>query len=110
MPKVPRTFKRISYIALAFVKTGADTPPAEAYLINLSYGGVAVYTQSNLDGQVEITILHEDHKGKTSAETLWGNVAWKRKLGILNVCGIEFGNLNPEDHAVTMSLMEELLR
>jgi hypothetical protein len=110
MKKTPRTFKRLSYIALAVVKTGPETPPAEAYVVNLSYGGVAVYTKADLAGQVEITLLHEKGPGRTAAETLWGHVAWNRKLGSMNACGIEFGNLNPEDHGVTMSLMEKYLK
>jgi len=108
--KTPRTFKRASYIALAAVRNESAAAPIEAHVVNLGFGGVAVYTRADLNGQVEVTLFHEDRTGKTVTETLWGNLAWKRTVGSLNACGIEFGNLNPEDHAVTLALMESLLK
>ncbi|HEX9758147.1 MAG TPA: PilZ domain-containing protein [Nitrospiria bacterium] len=110
LKKTPRTFKRISYIALASLKTPTQSTPIEAYIINFSYGGVAIYTKEDFEGQVEITLYLEGNGGKTVAETLWGNVAWKRNVGSMTAWGIEFGNLNPQDHSVTMALMEELLK
>jgi len=73
-------------------------------------GGVAIYTKEDFEGQIEITLFLDGGEGKTVAETLWGNVAWKKKVGSMTAWGIEFGNLNPQDHRVTMSLMEELLK
>lgn len=108
--KTPRVFKRVSYIALASVKTGSGVSPIEAYVINFSYGGVAIYSKEELEGQVEITLYLENGKGETIPETLWGNVAWKKKVGSLIASGIEFGNLNPQDHSLTMAIMEELLK
>ena len=110
MPKkTPRTFKRASYIALATVKPKPMAPPIEAHVINFGYGGVAIYTKAFLEGLMEITLYLEDDKGKPVSETLWGKVAWKKKLGSLQAYGIEFGNLNPENHRITLSLMEDLL-
>jgi hypothetical protein len=108
--KTPRTFKRASYIALASVRTGSTGMPVEAHVVNLGFGGVAVYTRADLAGQVEVTLFHADGKGKTVTETIWGKLAWKRPVGSLMACGIEFGNLNPEDHPVTLSLMEAILK
>ena len=107
--KFPRTFKRLSYIAEALVKANKTAAPSEAHVINLSYGGAAIYTRADLKGQVEITLFLKNEAGQTVAETLWGNVVWKREMGSLNAIGLEFGNLNPKDHSITMSLMEQLL-
>ena len=108
--KTPRTFKRASYIALAAVRNQSTTAPIEAHVVNIGFGGVAVYTRAELGGQIEVTLFHEEVKGKTITETLWGQLAWKKTVGSLNACGIEFGNLNPEDHAVTLALLEALLK
>lgn len=112
MPKKsPRTFKRLSYIALAFIKKNSTAAPAEAYVINISYGGVAIYTQAELEGQVEITLFHEEEGEKRAlAETLGGTIAWRRPVGRIIACGIEFGNLNPDDHPVTMAVLEKFLK
>lgn len=108
--KTPRTFKRLSYIALAFVKKHSEAAPTEAQVINLSYGGIAIYSREVLDGQVEVSVFYEDEGDKTVTEHLWGKIAWKKKVGSMIAYGVEFGNLNPEDHRITMSLMEDLLK
>jgi hypothetical protein len=108
--KTPRTFKRASYIALASVRNESNATPSEAHVVNIGFGGVAVYTRADLSGQVEVTLFHADGRGKTVTETIWGRLAWKRTVGSLNACGIEFGNLNPQDHAVTLALMESILK
>ncbi len=108
--KTPRVFRRISYIALASLKVEGKGSPIEAYVINFSYGGVAFYTVEDFEGQVQITLFLDDEKGELVVETLWGKIAWKRKVGSMNAWGVEFGNLNPQDHWITMSLMAELLK
>lgn len=111
MPKKkPRLFRRLSYIAQAVVKSDFRRSPVEAHVINIGYGGMAIYVRGRLEGQIDITIFHEDENGKTVAETLLGNAAWNKALGSMTACGIEFGNLNPQDHGYTMSIIEEFIK
>lgn len=111
MPKKrPRLFRRLSYVAQAVVKTDSRRGPVEAHVINIGYGGMAIYVRGKLEGQIEITIFHEDEHGQTIAETLLGNIAWTKVLGSLTACGIEFGNLNPQDHSYTMTVIEEFIK
>jgi hypothetical protein len=109
--KSPRTFKRLPYIALALIKTDVTAVPVEAYVVNLGYGGIAVYSNAELTGQLEITLFHEEEQARRAVtEILWGTVAWQKPVGTMTAYGIEFGNLNPDDHPITMSIVEKFVK
>ena len=105
-----RQFKRASFIALADIRPNPQSPPSEAYVINFSQGGIAIYSKELLQGRAEMTLYLFDDNGRPVAETIWGKVAWKKKIGSLYAVGLRFVGLNSRDHSLTIAAMDEALR
>jgi c-di-GMP-binding flagellar brake protein YcgR len=101
-----RKKKRISMIAAAAVRPSPSGPPIEAYIINISYGGLGLYVKEPLEGRVQTAISLRVGTGKRVTETVWGNVTWKNPVGSSYAVGISFEGLNPKDHRVLLSYLE----
>jgi Tfp pilus assembly protein PilZ len=82
-------------------------PPMEAYSINVSDGGICLYTRQMLPVGTEVTIklFYLDGTGEKSFETLEGTVRWYRPVGQMYGVGIEFKALDSIAHPILTSLL-----
>jgi hypothetical protein len=101
---------RVSMVAAAVVKPNMLDSQIEAYMINLSYGGAGIYVKVPLDGRVQLVISLRIGMGKPVAESVWGNVIWKRPVGSKYAVGIAFEGLNPKDHQMLLSFLDRAVR
>jgi len=101
-----RKKKRVNMIAAAVVRPSPSGPPIEAYIINISHGGLGMYVKEPLDGRVQTTINLRVGTNKRVTETVWGHVTWKKPVGLSYAIGISFEGLNPKDHGVLLSFLE----
>ncbi len=100
-----RKKRRISLIATAVVRQSPSGPPTEAYVINISYGGVGLYVKDSLQGRVQTTINLRVGANKRVPVTVWGQVTWKKSVGMMYAVGISFEGLNPKNHRVLLSYL-----
>ena len=101
-----RKKKRVSMIAAAVIRPSPSGPPIEAYIINISYGGLGLYVKEPLEGRVQTAISLRVGTGKRVTETVWGHVTWKKPVGSSYAVGISFEGLNPQDHKTLLSYLE----
>lgn len=101
-----RKYKRASLIGLVEVRRNPTDPPVEAHAINISYGGLAIYIEKSLTGRVEMRLFYGDGTGKWIDETVSGQVMWQQKVGTWYATGIQFDELNPQDHSMTLGFLE----
>ncbi len=101
-----RKYKRPSMIGLVDLIEQPGQPPTEAYSINISYGGMAIYSRKALTDRVWIKVYFEDATGKRLSEMVTGRVAWTRPLGTWQAAGIEFDNLDPKLHSMILGFLE----
>lgn len=80
----------------------------EAYSINVSNGGICLYTSQMLPVGTEVTIklFYLDGVGEKSFETLEGTVRWYRQVGQMYGVGIELKALDPTTHPILLSMLE----
>jgi len=101
-----RKKKRVSMVAAAVVRQSPSYSPIEAYIINISYGGLGMYVKNPLDGRVQTAISLSVGTGKRVTETVWGHVTWKKPVGSSYAIGISIEGLNPQDHRMLLSHLE----
>jgi PilZ domain len=101
-----RKKRRISVVATAVVRQGPSGPPVEAYLVNISYGGVGLYVKDPLQGRVHATINLRVGAKKRIPVTVSGRVTWTKSVGMMYAVGISFEGLNPKDHGALLSFLE----
>ncbi len=103
---------RVPVIAAAFIVSPNQlSSPIEAYIVNISYGGVGVHVKEPLEGRVQVAISLGIDQDKHVAEMVWGNVCWQgRLIGSSWVVGISFEGLNPKDHGRLLSYLERHIK
>ena len=101
-----RKYKRASLIGLVEIRKEVGDPPLEAYAINISYGGVAIYIKNSLTGKVYITLYFGDGTGKKLDETVVGKIVWQEKTGSWYALGLQFEDLNPQDHSMICGFLK----
>ncbi len=101
-----RKYRRASMIGLVEVRKDPSDSPAEAYAINISYGGMAVYSKNPLSGRVYIKLYFGDGTGKKIDETVVGQIVWQEQMGSWYVMGVQFKGLNPQDHSMTLGFLK----
>jgi len=92
-------------IAAAVVRQSPSGPPIEAYVVNISYGGIGLYIKESLQGRVQTTINLRVGENKRVTVTVWGHVNWKKSVGMMYAVGISFEGLNTKDHRVLLSYL-----
>jgi hypothetical protein len=97
---------RVSMVAAAVVRQGFSNSPIEAYIINISYGGLGMYVKTPLEGRVQTAISLSVGTGRRVTETVWGHVTWKKPVGSSYAIGISFEGLNAQDHRMLLSHLE----
>jgi c-di-GMP-binding flagellar brake protein YcgR len=103
--------KRVSLIeAASVVSPSLSRSPIEAQIINVSYGGMGIYVKKPLEGFVEISIILRVGESKEVAETVAGQVMWKRRVGSMYAIGVSFKELNPKDHSRLISYLEQAVK
>lgn len=100
-----RTQRRATWTGLVDIRKTPKDPPSEALLINVSFGGLGIYSKELIKGKVHITFYFLDKRTQFS-ETIWGEVVRIRKLGSYHVVGIKFIDLNVRNHKGILSLVE----
>ncbi len=100
-----REHKRATWNGLVDIRKDPKGTPTEALLINVSFGGMAVYSKEPMKGKIHITFYFLDGR-KHFSELLWGKAVRSRKIGSYHVVGIEFSDLNVKDHKGILSLVE----
>jgi hypothetical protein len=98
--------KRVCLIGPAEVKCSSSDLPLKAYILNISYGGIAIQLKEALKGRAEVTIFFADGSGGRIGETAWGHVVWCKASDAFHTAGIEFESLNPKDHALTLRVIQ----
>jgi len=98
--------KRVHLIGPAEVRCNRSDPPLKAYVINISYGGLAIQLKEALKGRVEVTIYFADGNGGRIGETAWGHVMWCKASDSFYSVGIEFEGLNPKDNMLTLRVIQ----
>lgn len=83
-------------------------PPIEAYTINVSSGGLCLYTRQFLpvDSTVTTRIFYPDKNPTEFSETIEGRVKWYRPVGQMYGLGIEFMSLDPERHSALLAILQ----
>jgi c-di-GMP-binding flagellar brake protein YcgR len=107
MTKERRKHQRV-YMMISSQLILRGEPPMEAYSINVSYGGICLYTKQFLPVGTEATIqlFYLDEIGDKSFETLEGTVRRYRPVGQMYGVGIEFKTIDPIAHPILTSLLE----
>jgi hypothetical protein len=100
--------KRARLIGPVEVKQNPSGPSLKAYVLDISYGGMAIQLKEALKGQVEATVFFASAVGGRIGETVKGRVIWCRAFDSLHKVGIEFENLNPKDHMLTLRVIRAL--
>jgi hypothetical protein len=98
--------KRVRLIGPAEVKCSPGDPPLKAYVLNISYGGLAIQSKEALKGRVEVTIFFADGNGGRIGETARGRVIWCKSSDAFYTAGIEFEGLNPKDNTLTLRVIQ----
>lgn len=99
-------YKRVRLIGPAEVKYSPSDPALKAYVLNISYGGVAIQLREALKGRVEVTIFFADGNGGRIGEPAWGHVIWCKASDSFYIAGIEFENLHPKDNMLTLRVIQ----
>jgi hypothetical protein len=101
-----RKYRRASIIGLVEIRKDPKGSFVEAYAINISYGGLAVYSKNPLTGQVYVKLYFGDGTGKKIDETAVAQVAWQERVGSWYAVGLQFKGLNPQDHSMTLGFLK----
>jgi len=104
-----RKYKRPTMIGLIDIKSEPGGSKVEAYAINISYGGMAIYSKQLLTGRLQIKLYYEDGTGQRLGETVTGKVAWKRETGEWYAIGLQFDELNKKDHSMTLDFVDRAM-
>jgi hypothetical protein len=99
-------YKRVRLIGPAEVKPSPSGPLLKAYVLNISYGGIAVQLKEVLKGRIEITIFFADGSGGRIGETARGHVIWCKASDSFYTAGIEFENLNEKNNMLTLRVIQ----
>ncbi len=85
-----------------------EESPIGAYTINVSYGGICLYTRQLVpaDSDVLVKIFYPEHAVKDYAETIRGTVKWYRSVGNMYGIGIRFSSIDPDQHPVLLAMLE----
>ncbi len=102
-----RKKKRITMVAAAVVRPKLLEQGIEAYIINISYGGVGLYVKEAFEGRVQVTLSLSVGSGKRVSESVWGEVSWKKPVGVSYAIGIAFEDLNMKDHPNLLAFLDE---
>jgi len=80
----------------------------EGYAVNASFGGIGLYSQKALlvGTKIQIKITFVDGTGIELFEVISGTVVWCKPAGQLYGMGIEFINLDPEEHGMFKRYLE----
>ncbi len=100
-----REKKRATWTGLVDLRKNAESPPSEALTINISFGGIAVYTKEPVKGKLIVTFYFQK-KDNHYAESVWCKVARINKVGSHHMLGLEFIDLNAKAHKGILSLAE----
>jgi c-di-GMP-binding flagellar brake protein YcgR len=101
-----RKYRRASIIGLVEIRKDPEGSFTEAYAINISYGGLAVYSKNPLTGRVYVKLYFGDGTGKKIDETVVAQVVWQESVGSWYAVGLQFKGLNPQDHSMTLGFLK----
>ena len=107
--EVQRKYKRVYRMASVELFIQGETP-IEACSLNVSPGGICVYTLQffPVDTEVKIRLFYTADKKDKIFEELQGEVRWYRRIGKFYRVGIAFKNIDPITHSVLLSLIQSL--
>lgn len=91
----------------AEVRLNHSATPIKAYILNISYGGIAIQSTEALKGRVHVTILFANIVGHRMGETVAGRVVWCQPYDTMYRAGIELEELNHEEHSLTMQILHD---
>lgn len=102
-----RETDRCNIIGLAHIRREGHNLSLEAQIANISYSGMRIYVKEPLSGRVEIS-LYYDLEGTTEQfeERLKAEVTWCQGRGLWYSAGINFDELNPDEHAMTLAFLD----
>ena len=83
----------------------------EGVAINLSRGGMGLYTEKapEMNTEVVLTLLFHDESGPR-AERVAGRVRWIKPIGNLFAIGVQFASLSPAEHPLTLAYLDSAVR
>ena len=107
-----RKYKRHPFLATVKLINLETKEATEAYTINISYGGLAVYVQKPIPekGRVQVWIPFTDSTGKPLEEAVEGTVRWIRQYKDFYGIGIEFVEVNRKNHQIVLNFIQEAER
>lgn len=89
---------RETMIASALIKPNPEGRPLEAFVINISFGGVCFCLKEPLEGRVQISLVFQV-KDLHVTEKVWGRVAWTLPSANGHIVGVSFEGLTPSEHS-----------
>jgi len=99
---------RVSLLSFVELLLEEGIPSLEAYCLNVSYSGMAVYTHHSLSvgTQIQATIHYLKPIQGIAFERISGTVKWCQPVGPMFGMGFEFHNPNPKEHAILLAFLD----
>ena len=102
-----RRHPRLTIMGLVTVTLPGESRSREAYLANISRGGIGIYLHKEVrPGQkIWITLRLKDQEGLETEQKIGARVMWSNPIGELYMCGLQFEKMTKERYeAVLKSL------
>lgn len=104
-----RASRRIGIVALAEITVLPEKRVIEAYIANVSRGGMAMYMKGPLTANSDVTIrlyFYNEEKVGVGPEVIPGKVVWTKLLRDVHTAGIKLGHLTETEHPKFLSYLE----
>lgn len=102
-----RLFDRISLLGKLDIKSNNSGKVTPGYAINISTGGLALYSEGEFDinADLQITIYFKFDIGEKS-EDITGLVRWIKPIGDIFAVGVQFTDVSRETHPMVFSYLD----
>lgn len=93
--KERRRHPRVTIMGLLRVILPGESKSKEAFLANISRGGIGVYLhrEVRIGQKVQVIVYLEDKTGHEVEEIINSRVTWSNKVGTLHMAGLQFAKM-----------------
>ena len=102
-----RAFERISLLGKVDIKSNDSGKIIPGYAINISTGGLALYSEAafEINTELAITIYFKFDIGEKN-EDITGLVRWIKPIGDIFAVGVQFTEVSRETHPMIFSYLD----
>ncbi len=102
--KERRRHPRLSIMGLVRVTLSGEPKSREAYLANISWGGIGIYLHKKVQAgqKLRITVQLKNREGQEEEDQIGAHVSWSNPIGDLCMAGLQFEEMTKEKYAAVL--------